>query len=161
MHQDPPLILIASVSLHERRIVESTLKKTGLATVAVDDAEDAGRELSANGASGVLVIDSGLLEAAHDSQWRQLRTRYPGLGAVVRCLIPRAKRVQRTDGNTLLIHPDDDEGLREAVGVLAAGPNPASSLALPSPSLERTLVRALSRTGRAFRRGAAVRFDPP
>lgn len=134
MHQDPPLVLIAGVSLHERRIVESTLKKTGFTTVAVDDAEDAGRELSANGGSAVLVIDSGLLEAAHDSQWRQLRTRHPGLGAVVRCLIPRAIGVQRTDGNTLLIHPDDDEGLREAVGVLAAGPSSARSLATPPPS---------------------------
>jgi hypothetical protein len=111
--------LIAGVSLHERRSVESILKKTGLTTVVVDDAEDAARELAANGTSGVLVIDSGLLEAAHDSQWRQLRTRQPGLAAVVRCLIPRDKGSQRTNGNTLRVHPDDAEGLREAVRDLA------------------------------------------
>lgn len=121
MGQDAPLVLIAGVSLHERRSVESILKKTGLITVVVDDADDAARELAANGKSGVLVIDSGLLEAAHDSQWRQLRTRHPGLGAAVRSLISRGKGSQQTNGNTLLVHPDDAEGLREAVRVLARG----------------------------------------
>jgi hypothetical protein len=127
MHREPPLVLIAGVSLHERRIVELTLKKTRFTTVAVDDAEDAARELAAKGAWGVLVIDSGLLDAAHDPQRRQLRMRHPGLGAAVRCLIPWAKGSQRTDGNTLLVHPDDAEGLREAVGALAAMANPPSS----------------------------------
>jgi len=105
MHRDLPLVLIAGVSLHERRIVQSILKTTGLTTVIVDDAEDAARELSAE--SGVLVIDSGLLVAVHDSQWREFRNRHPGLGAVIRCLIPRAQGVQRADANTLRIHPDD------------------------------------------------------
>ncbi|HXK22769.1 MAG TPA: hypothetical protein VMS55_08860 [Myxococcota bacterium] len=114
-----PLVLIACVSAYEHRAVESSLKKTGFTTVAVDDAKEAAKEFSANGASGVLVIDSGLLEAAHDSQWRQLRTLHPALGAVVRCLIPRARGGRRTDGNTLLVHPDDDQGLREAICVLA------------------------------------------
>jgi CelD/BcsL family acetyltransferase involved in cellulose biosynthesis len=125
------LVLIAGVSLHERRMVESTLKKSGLTTVAVEDAEDAARELSAKGVWGVLVIDSGLLQAAHDPQWRQLRSRHPGLGAAVRCLIPRDKASRRTDGNTLLVHPDDEEGLREAVRVLAA--MAADSPGLPAP----------------------------
>jgi hypothetical protein len=125
-----PLVLIASASLHERRLVESTLERSGFTPVGVDDAEEAGRELAANGASGVLVIDSGLLEAAHDSQWRQLRTRHPGLGAVVRCLIPR---VDGRDRSTLLVHPDDDEGLRRAVRMLAAASRSADCLAPPNP----------------------------
>lgn len=119
MLQQPPLALIAGVSPHERCIVESILKKTGFTTLIVDDAEDAARVIATGATAGVLVIDSGLLEAAHDSQWRQLRMRHPGLGTAVRCLIPRAKGVQRTDGSTLLVHPDDVEGLREAVCVLA------------------------------------------
>jgi CheY-like chemotaxis protein len=123
MNHDPPLVLIAGVSPHERRIVESSLKKTGFTTVAVDDAEDAATELAANGTSCLLVIDSGLLEATHDSQWRVLRARHPGLGAVVRCLIPRAKGSLRTDGKTFLVHPDDDEGMRQAVRVLAMAPS--------------------------------------
>lgn len=115
-----PLVLIASVSLQERHLVEAILKRAGLTTVAVDDAEDAAREILSNGTSSVLVIESGLLEAAHDSQWRQLRARHPEIGAVVRCLIPKTEDGRWTDGNTLLVHPDDDEGLRESVGVLAA-----------------------------------------
>jgi hypothetical protein len=123
MDRTSPVVLIASVSLYERRIVESMLKKTGFTTLAVDDAEDAARELSANGAAGVLVIDSGLLEAAHDAQWREVRVLHPKLGAAVRCLISRAKGSQRRNGNTLLVHPDDAEGLRQAVRALAAGPS--------------------------------------
>lgn len=123
MNHDPPLVLIAAVSSHERRIVESSLTKTGFTTLAVDDAEDAATELAANGASWVLVIDSGLLEAPHDSQWRVLRARHPGLGAVVRCLIPRANGSLRTDGKTFLVHPDDDEGMRQAVRALVVPPN--------------------------------------
>jgi hypothetical protein len=138
MHRDPPLVLIAGVSLHERRIVQATLEKTGFTAVVVDVAEDAARELSANGASGVLVIDSGLLQAAHDSQWRELRTRNPGLGAVVRCLVPRANASRRTNGSTLLVHPDDDEGLRQAVGLLAAGPRPNGSPPASPPRPHRS-----------------------
>ena len=83
MRRKPIRVLIASVSVHERRVVESILKETGLTTVAVDDAEDATRELSADGAAGVLVIDSGLLEAAHDLRWREFRRRHPNVGAAV------------------------------------------------------------------------------
>jgi hypothetical protein len=50
MHREPPLVLIAGVSLHERRIVELTLKKTSFTMLAVDDAEGAVRRLAAKGA---------------------------------------------------------------------------------------------------------------
>jgi hypothetical protein len=128
MGEEALLIMIAGVSLYERCIVESVLKNTGFTAVAVQDAEDAERELAACGASGVLVIDSGLLEAAHDPQWRQLRIRHPGLGTAVRCLVPQAKGIQRQSQGTFLVDPDDDEGLREAVGVLAvmAADSPAA-----------------------------------
>lgn len=121
MSRTPRLVLIASVSPHERRGVESSLKSTGYTTVAVHDARDAARELAAGGELGVLVIDSGLLEATHDSQWREFRTRHPELGAAVRCLISRPRGSRRLDGNTLLVHPDDAEGLRHAIRALAGG----------------------------------------
>jgi hypothetical protein len=124
MGRTPPVVLIASASLHERRMVESILKKTGFTTLLIDEAEDAVKELSTNGAAGVLVIDSGLLEAAHDAQWRELRMRYPALGAAVRCLLPRTKGIERRDGTTLLVDPDNDEGLRKAVSALAGDASP-------------------------------------
>jgi CheY-like chemotaxis protein len=123
MNHGTPLVLVASVSPYERRSVQSSLKRTGFTTVAVDNAEDAVRELAANGVSCVLVIDSGLLEAAHDAQWRHLRARHSTLGAVVRCLVPRANGSQRTDGYTLLVRPDDRKALRQAVRALAATQN--------------------------------------
>jgi DNA-binding response OmpR family regulator len=123
MNHDALLVLVASVSPYERRSVESSLKRTGCTTLAVHDAEDAARELAANGPSCVLVIDSGLLEAAHDAQWRRLRAHHATLRAVVRCLTPRANGSQRTDGYTLLVHPDDPKALRRALRMLAAAPS--------------------------------------
>jgi hypothetical protein len=117
---DSPLVLIASASPHERRVVGSSLKETGFTILAVDDAEDAGREVvSANGFSCVLVIDSGLLEVCHDSQWRDFRVRHPGLGTVLRCLIPRDSGIQRTESRTFVVHPGDLDGMQQAVRVLA------------------------------------------
>ena len=133
MRREAPLVLLVGVSLYELRIVESTLRATGFKTVAVQDADHATRELSANEALCVLVIDSGLLEAAHDPQWREFRRRHPGVGAAVRCLIPPDDgRQTQPDRNTLRVHPDDVEGLRNAVGVLLAIAGDSS--APPAPS---------------------------
>ncbi len=115
----PPIVLIASVSLHERRKVEAALKQTGFTCLGMDDARGAERELDAMDDPAVLVIDAGLLEAAHDAQWRELRLRRPELGAVVRRLVPDQKSVERWDSRTLVVPPGDAEGLRTAVDLLA------------------------------------------
>jgi hypothetical protein len=49
-----------------------------------------------------------------------MRPRHPSLGAAVRCLISREKGVEQRDSATLLVHPDDGEGLQEAISVLGA-----------------------------------------
>jgi hypothetical protein len=116
----PPIILIASVSLHERRRVEAMLKATGFTTVGVGDAREAERELEAMEGTALLVIDAGLLEATHDAQWRDLRLRRPELGAVVRRVVPDQKSVQRWDSHTLVVPPGEAEGLQSAVDLLAA-----------------------------------------
>jgi hypothetical protein len=119
MEAERTLVLIAGVSAHERRAVESTLESSGFGTVLVNDARHAEKELAVNG-SCVLVIDSGLLQAPHDGQWRNLRSRHPQLGTVVRRLIARANTCLPVDDATLLVHPDDDVGLRQAIRVLVA-----------------------------------------
>jgi hypothetical protein len=123
MALEVPVVLIASVSRGERRLVEACLKRTGFDLLAVDAAADASAELTARGAApAALVIDAGLLEARHDGQWRQLRTRHPALGAVIRCLMPRADGSLRSDDRTFRVPPDDDAGLRQAVEALVARP---------------------------------------
>jgi DNA-binding response OmpR family regulator len=116
----PPLILIASASAKERRTVGAILGQAGLTALAVEDAKDAAKRVAANDASGVLVIDAGLLDALHDSQWRVLREHHPGLGVVVRVLIPRDGGSQRVDDRTYHVHPADHEGMQQAVRALAA-----------------------------------------
>lgn len=118
MNLPGPLVLIAAVSSHERRAVESLLERTGLATRGVDDAVSALVEIAGNDRT-VLVIDAGLLEAAHDGQWRALRARHPALAAVVRALVPRGGGLHH-DGRTRVIHPDDEDGIRRAVCDLSA-----------------------------------------
>jgi hypothetical protein len=118
-----PVVLIASVSRVDRGLVETCLKQTGFDLLAVDAADDAAGELAARGAPpATLVIDAGLLEARHDGQWRLLRTQHPALGAVIRCLLPRADRSLRADERTFRVHPDDDAGLRQAVQALVTRP---------------------------------------
>jgi hypothetical protein len=68
-------------------------------------------------AEGSLVIDSGLLEARRDAQWRGLRMRHPTLAAVVRCPISRDE-IQRTDHNTLRVHEDDGAAICDALDLL-------------------------------------------
>lgn len=120
MNPRPPLVLIASVSDHERNGLEHTLEATGFRTLVVDAAEEAGAALAASAAPAVLIIDSGLLEARHDAQWRRLRRRYPDLAAVVRCLLPRPDGSRWSHDRTLLVHPDDYPATQRAVRTLAA-----------------------------------------
>jgi len=104
-----PVILIASASSHERSSVERALEKTGRSVCCVRDTEEAERVCAENGGASILVIDSGLLEAPRDAQWRDLRTRHPALAAVVRCPISRAE-IQRTDHNTLRVPQSNGNG---------------------------------------------------
>lgn len=115
-----PVVLIASVSRYERHRLELALKPTGWTLCGVDSVQEAERACSVHGAP-LLLIDSGLLEMPHDGRWRELRRRRPGLGAVVRCLVP-LREIRRVDRNTFLVHPDDDEGICRALGALHASP---------------------------------------
>lgn len=120
MNPHPPLVLIASVSTHERNGLEHALERTGFRTLVVDGAEAVSAALASSPAPTVLVIDSGLLEAPHDAQWRSLRTRHPELGTVVRCLRPRHNGSECAHDRTLLVHPDDEMATQRAVRTLAA-----------------------------------------
>ena len=130
MHRCASLVLIASVSPHGARQVESILKETGLSTTRVGDAEEAAKELAATDTAGVLVIDSGLLEARHDAQWREFRMRHPDVRTARPDSGSPSTGVQRCDRSTLLVHPGDPDGLREAVAILTATPPRRS----PAPS---------------------------
>jgi hypothetical protein len=114
------LVLTATVSRGDRRALELVLKEAGFEVRGVDGAGDADTELSSHSGRCVLVIDSGLLNMAHDAQWRFLRERHPELCAVVRCLIPEGQGIQAAERRTLLVHPDHGEDLLEAVRRLAA-----------------------------------------
>jgi hypothetical protein len=126
MRPRTPLVLVASVSAYERHRLELVLKRTGSTLCAVADAAEARRAHDGHDGVCVLVIDSGLLEMDHDPQWRELRSRHPELGAVVRCLFAGGG-IRRRDGNTLLVHPDDEEAAREAIRVLAVSASHGSA----------------------------------
>lgn len=119
MNAETPVILIASASAYEQDRLGLDLEKTGWNLRGVEDAEEAARACAAHNGASVLVIDSGLLEMAHDPQWRVLRTRQPQLGAVVRCWIPR-DGIKRANDRTFLVHPDDHDGICEAIAALGA-----------------------------------------
>ena len=119
------LVLIATASLDDGRDVERSLAKTGWSVRRVPNAPEAERHLNGGGAPAVLVIDSGLLEMAHDSQWRELRQSHPSLGAVVRCLVAREGGLRRRDATTLLVHPDAVSEMCQGIQVLG-GPAFAS-----------------------------------
>ena len=112
-----PVILIASASAYERHRLGLALEKTGWKLCEVKDVNEATRTVAANGGSPILVIDSGLLEAPGNPQWRRLRSLHPQLSAVVRSLIP-CGGILRTDPRTCLVRPDDVDGLCEAIDVL-------------------------------------------
>lgn len=115
-----PVVLIASVSSYESRLLEGALKETGWTLLRVHDAGDATRQLDGGQRRMVLVIDSGLLETPHDPQWRVLRAHRPELRTVVRCLTPRARSLESGDGRTLRVHPDDLQVMHEAIRSLCA-----------------------------------------
>jgi len=118
----PTLVLAAVVSSDEGRMLEKNLKREGFEVRRVDDARDAETEFSSHVGSSVLVIDSGLLLMPHDGQWRGLRERQPSLGAVVRSLL-RHYPIHAVDGErTLLVHPDDHDGLVRSIRELEEGP---------------------------------------
>lgn len=119
MVPESPTVLIASVSAYERQRIARLLGGIGARCprLAVEDAAMADRLQAARGPGCVLVIDSGLLHAPRDPQWRALRLREPWLGAAVRCLVPGVRRV---DARTFHVPPDDAPGILGAVGTLFA-----------------------------------------
>jgi hypothetical protein len=121
-----PVVLIASVSRHESRSVEGALSESGWTLLRVDAAGDAIREIDGGRRNTVLVIDAGLLETAHDPQWRVLRARHPELRTIVRCLTPRTRSLESADERTLRVHPDDLLAMREAIRSLCAELPPRS-----------------------------------
>jgi hypothetical protein len=123
MNAETPAILIASVSAYEQHRLGLTLEKTGWNVRVVEDAKEAAKACADHNGASILVIDSGLLEMAHDPQWRILRSGHPQLGAVVRCLVPRGG-LRRANGSTFLVHPDDHDGLRRAVDAFGAARHP-------------------------------------
>jgi len=150
MQAEVSVVLIASASPYERQRLGRALEKTGWKLREVKDVNEAIPSCAADGGSGVLVIDSGLLEAPH-SQWRTLRSLHPWLSAVVRCLIPRGA-VLRIDPRTCLVHPEDVDGVREAIGLLNG-----LSIAPQRPPTIEVGSRSASRKGRAARTGALPR----
>lgn len=122
MADSSPVVLIASVSPHERQQLEPALLRKGWSFRHVADASEAARQLDGGARRAVLVIDAGLLDMPHDAQWRVLRSRYPELGVVVRCLGSRTGPPRRRNATTLEVHPDDLEAMSEAVRRLS-GPS--------------------------------------
>ena len=110
-------ILIASASSYGQHCVERALQKTGRRVCSVADTAEAERVCAENGGASILVIDSGLLEAPRNAQWRKLRRRHPDLGTVVCCPISQ-NEIQRTDCNTLRVHPSNGAGICDALDLL-------------------------------------------
>lgn len=119
MGHDTAVILIASVSSADAWDLGLALKPTGATVLRVEGADEAARCLDGRERAGlvVLVIDAGLLEMAHDPQWRIFRKRHPALRTIVRRLLSRPRSHPKAELPTVDIHPDDMEGLREAVGL--------------------------------------------
>jgi hypothetical protein len=113
-----PVILLITASDYERKRLRCELSRTLPAVEVVTSAEEAARLCTSNGDNATLVIDHGLLAETASPQWRGLRERYPKVGAVVRSLIPREEGILRVDPFTILVHPDDGDGLHEALWLL-------------------------------------------
>jgi len=112
----PLLVLLASHSALERDLVRQMVGAAVGDIVELEDAQQAVKELVRGpDRPAVLVIDSGLLVAHHDSQWRDLCADHPGLRTVVRTLLPREAGVRRGRDGSWLVHPGDDEGTLQAV----------------------------------------------
>ncbi len=145
-----PVILIASASSYERHCVERALEKTGRSVCSVADTAEAERVCAENGGASILVINSGLLEARRNPQWRKLRRRHPDLGAVVCCPMSQ-NEIQRTDHNTLRVNPNNRSGICDALDLLDSyrlGKSPAP------------WTKHISVKGRTRRAGARVGPSP-
>ncbi len=112
-----PVVLIASRSPGERLSLESTLAKTGRRVYPVANPAEAEFVCAKYRGASTLVIDSDLLEEPRDAEWRRLRGRYPELATVVRCPVA-SDRIQRTDHNTVRVHPSNGDGVHEALDIL-------------------------------------------
>ena len=120
----PPVILIASASAYERRRIRGKVAPTGWLVQDVSSAEEAARFCDGNRKAVILLIDGGLLAQTASPEWRAMRERYPEVGAVVRSLIPRGGGILRPDPFTILVHPEDSEGLQEALRLLKSPLDP-------------------------------------
>jgi DNA-binding NtrC family response regulator len=120
MKKRAPLVLTASASADERHRLAAALKEGGFEVRVVDLAEEAEAEIRGHPGASVLVIDSGLLEMHHDGQWRGLCERHPSLATVVRCWAPKNPAVRSKERRQLRVHPDDPEGLLNAIRSFAA-----------------------------------------
>ena len=118
MFDDTPVVLIASVSAHESRLLERSLESTGWTLLRVADAAEAHRRIEGGAGRAVLVIDAGLLATDHEPQWRALQSKHLQLGTVVRCLNPRWSSPPQADGRMFQVHPDDALGMRQAIQFL-------------------------------------------
>ena len=96
------------------------LGSEGFPVHAVTCANDACDEVSHHSGNCVLVIDSGFLEMDFDPQWRLFRTSNPELGTVIRCWIERDLGILQNQPRTFVVHPDQRDGLLDAVRKLGA-----------------------------------------
>ena len=110
-----PIVLVASVSREEGRRIERELARAGWTVLPVDDADQAARHLNGAGPNGALVIDAGLLQMAHDAQWRVFRAGHPELGTVVRSFVAGEQPRRGEDDRTLHVRPDDFGAMCRAV----------------------------------------------
>lgn len=108
-------VLIAAVSAQDGQQLEVALERAGWDVVRVSAANEAACEFERPDRSAVLLIDAGLLQMAHDAQWRALRGRYPELGTVVRCLGRTIDLAQAADDGIRTVQPDDLPGISEAI----------------------------------------------
>lgn len=113
--EERPLVLTAIVCEDDRRRLERVLRGSGLEVRGMQDAGEAAEAVADHDGPSILVIDAGLLHMSHDAQWRDLRSRHPDLGAVVRQLVREPTRPGWSGSRTALVHPDHDESLVEAV----------------------------------------------
>lgn len=131
-----PLLLIASASAYEAQTLERSLENAGWNLLRVESVDQVALLLDRSGTHiAVLVIDAGLLEMPHGAQWRGLRTLHPELGTIVRCLRPRRVLREQRDSRALEVHPDDVEGICDAVRRLCPPIRPT----VLAPPLEETL----------------------
>jgi hypothetical protein len=110
-------ILIASASTYERDRLVIALEGMGWILRPVANAKEAARVCGTEAAHPILVIDGGLLDLPGDGAWRELRNLHPRLVTVVRCFVDR-EAIERSDANTLRVHPSNIDGLCEAIGLL-------------------------------------------